>query len=242
MWQAIHPDSFLTPEQSASGTWTIFPGTTLDANTPLTPFTAPNGESYTSVTARYTKTFGYSYPEVQDWLFTDPTELAANVTASVNTLYNPTGDLGPFAAPAPPIKGRGGAEKRAEQRAWTLSASVPNGAVGSAFDIIFSSGSISVGKLSVLAVPSSPAENGRTTHAQFSLNRALKGMDSSDVQKTVDLLKSSLKWKVVKRDGSVVEVVKGLEVAVADQVVVPARSVREFPIYGEKRFHPEIVV
>lgn len=193
------------------------------------------------MTARYTKTFGYSYPGVQDWLFTDPVELAANVTASVNTLYNPTCDLGPFGAPLSPINGREAVEKREEQRAWSISTSVPNGAVGSAFDVLFSSGSISVGKLSVLAVPSSPAESGRVTHAQFSLHKALKGVDSSDVQKTVEFLKSNLKWKVVRRDGSVVEGVKGLEVGVADQVVVPARRAREFPSYGEKRFHPEIV-
>jgi hypothetical protein len=49
-----------------------------------------------------------------------------------------------------------------------------------------------------------------------------------------------LKWQVVRRDGTAVDDVPGLEIQVADQVVTPARDITEFPVYGKETFHPEI--
>lgn len=55
----------------------------------LTPFHSDgSGTLYTSNSARYTRTFGYSYPEVVDWAVSAD-ELASNVRAKFNTLYSP---------------------------------------------------------------------------------------------------------------------------------------------------------
>lgn len=56
----------------------------------LTPFHSDvEGNLYTSNTVRYTSTFGYAYPEVQDWNI-NTTQLSANVRAIVNGLYDPS--------------------------------------------------------------------------------------------------------------------------------------------------------
>lgn len=59
----------------------------------LTPFHSDDvGTLYTSATARSTRTFGYTYPEVVDWNVT-ATQLSSNVRANVNNLYNPTNSI-----------------------------------------------------------------------------------------------------------------------------------------------------
>ncbi|KAI9855691.1 MAG: hypothetical protein M1824_005924, partial [Vezdaea acicularis] len=89
IWQAINPDSYVTSEVTTYGTFTNAPGSTEDVNTPLTPFHSDNaGTMYTSVTAQSTRTFGYTYPEVQDWGVT-PDQLANNTRAAVKQLYDP---------------------------------------------------------------------------------------------------------------------------------------------------------
>ncbi|PVH82540.1 Di-copper centre-containing protein [Cadophora sp. DSE1049] len=92
MWQAINPTEFIVPEKDNEGSFTNPVGAMVSASTPLTPFTMVDGETpYTSTSARYTSTFGYSYPEVPDWLPWTPAELAANVSTQVKALYNPGG-------------------------------------------------------------------------------------------------------------------------------------------------------
>jgi len=93
IWQAIYPDSFVTAQKNAFGTFTDAPGGIETADTALTPFhTTSPGQLHTSTTARHTKSFGYTYPEVVDWNV-DATQLASNVRTKFNALYNPTGSL-----------------------------------------------------------------------------------------------------------------------------------------------------
>lgn len=93
IWQAIYPDSYTTAEADAEGTYTIAPGDTEDVNTALTPFHSDSmGTLYTSATARSTRAFGYTYPEVVDW-GVNATQLSANTRAALNNLYNPTGSI-----------------------------------------------------------------------------------------------------------------------------------------------------
>ena len=89
IWQAIYPNSYTIPEVNTGGTYTTKPGTNETVNSSLTPFHSNTaGTLYTSTTARYTKYFGYSYPEVVDW-GVDPATLSSTVTAIVNSIYNP---------------------------------------------------------------------------------------------------------------------------------------------------------
>ena len=93
IWQAIYPNSYTTAEADAEGTFTNAPGETEDVKTPLTPFHSDSvGTLYTSATARLTRPFGYTYPEVVDW-GVNATQLSSNTRAALNKLYNPTGSI-----------------------------------------------------------------------------------------------------------------------------------------------------
>ena len=90
IWQAIHPDSYTTPEAVAEATFTYPIGTTVDISTPLAPFHPPYELKtfYTSATVRFTRTFGYTYPEIVDWKGQTPSELSSTVRANFEKLYN----------------------------------------------------------------------------------------------------------------------------------------------------------
>lgn len=72
----------------------------------LTPFHSNNStDLYTSQTARSTRHFGYTYPEVIDW-GVNATQLASNARTALNNLYSPSGTLARRSrralAPGPP--------------------------------------------------------------------------------------------------------------------------------------------
>jgi hypothetical protein len=92
LWESINPTSFLTPSEDTSGTFTHPTGINITVSDALTPFTMSDGATpYTSTSSRYLKDFGHSYPEIQDWLpEMTPDALKKNVTAWINTHYNPT--------------------------------------------------------------------------------------------------------------------------------------------------------
>lgn len=108
IWQAIYPNSYTTPQPDAYGTFTNLPGGTEDVNTrmptdaysdppltcaALTPFHSDRSDTlYTSATARSISSFGYSYPEIQDW-GVNASQLSANVRKAINALYNPASSI-----------------------------------------------------------------------------------------------------------------------------------------------------
>ncbi|KAH8589738.1 hypothetical protein B0O99DRAFT_692298 [Bisporella sp. PMI_857] len=248
MWQAIYPDTWIEPAISQGGTWTIYPNTVVDGNTPLTPFTTGDKTTpWTSNSARYTKSFGYSYPEVQDWLQRTPAQLAANVTARVNQIYNPDGSLGTFPARSMRIRDPSIAA-RDTKREWSVTVSVPNKAVGEGFSVKVSVGDVGVGKLFVVSAPTQIALDAGAnpiTNSQFTLTRGLTDVDSENVDEVLSQLRENLKWTVVKTsDGSVVpnHEVEGLAITVQDQIVTPAPDATKFPVYGEKTLHPEVTL
>ncbi|KAN0095292.1 Di-copper centre-containing protein [Hyaloscypha variabilis] len=92
MWQAMNPTSFMTPDVETEGSYTVAIGENITENTPLGPFFMLDGKTpWTTKSARYIKDFGYSYPELQDWLLNlNSTEkFAANVSAQVLKMYSP---------------------------------------------------------------------------------------------------------------------------------------------------------
>lgn len=87
IWQALNPSSFVTSEINSYGTFTNRPGLTETETTPLTPFhDVSNTALYTSDSARDTRTFGYTYPELVDWNVTS-SSLTSSVRQTVELLY-----------------------------------------------------------------------------------------------------------------------------------------------------------
>lgn len=90
IWQALNPNSFVTPLTSEFGTYTTSPKQIEDTNTGLTPFHSNSrGTLWTSITARSTDAFGYTYPALTFWN-SSGSSYQASVRAYVNSLYGPT--------------------------------------------------------------------------------------------------------------------------------------------------------
>ena len=72
----------------AVGLLTMHPDSVKLTDIALTPFHSNNmANLYTSRTARSTRTFGYTYPELIDWGI-NATQLASNARAALNNLYS----------------------------------------------------------------------------------------------------------------------------------------------------------
>jgi hypothetical protein len=190
----------MQPLISGSGTWTIYPTTQVDTDTPLTPFTSADGQTLnTFTTARYTSTFGYKYLEIQVWLPQTPAELAANVTAVVQTLYNPDGRWGIW--PSCMYVHGSSLAANTTVRAWSVVLEVPNGALGEGFSVAVSVRAVSLGKMFILSAPTQveiSAGVNQVTKSELTLVGALNGVDTEDVDAALALLKERLTWKVVK--------------------------------------------
>ncbi|EEA23434.1 hypothetical protein TMatcc_002304 [Talaromyces marneffei ATCC 18224] len=89
LWEVLNPNSYVQPMADTYGTFVIEAGTIEDINTPLYPFHRSNNSNdfWTSATSRSTRTFGYTYPEIQDWAVNQAT-LQNNVRTAINNLYN----------------------------------------------------------------------------------------------------------------------------------------------------------
>ncbi|KAJ8068065.1 hypothetical protein OCU04_003639 [Sclerotinia nivalis] len=233
MWQAIYPDVWMLPTSDQIGTFTIARGTSDTSASPLTPFYQPDGEApWTSDAAHYTNTFGYSYPSVPDAIITNANELSANVTATVNALYNPRGEFG------------SSKRKRDEKREWSVAIQVLATALGERFTVRLYTKGAPVASFCVLPPP---VADGRippslTYHNEFTLADAIKTVDTTNIEDVVDYLKTNLSWTVEKRDGTVVptEQVSGLIITVQDEIVTHPADDTQLPIYGTKTLHPEI--
>jgi tyrosinase len=91
MWQVLYPDSFVVPEPSTYGTFTISPHQIENDITPLTPFHNDTiGNFWTSQAARYTEKFGYAYAETAKISGQSTSQMKNTVKAAINTLYGET--------------------------------------------------------------------------------------------------------------------------------------------------------
>ncbi|KAM3081653.1 hypothetical protein ACMFMG_005105 [Clarireedia jacksonii] len=236
MWQAIYPDVYLLPVVDQVGTFTIAAGTIDTSSSPLTPFYAADGETpWTSDSVRKTSTFGYSYPSVPDVTITDKNSLSANVTATVNALYNPEG-----VSAGSKIK-----RQQQQQREWSVAVQALSTALDKRYTVKVLVGGNPLS--TVLHVLQPPVADGGvkpslTFHNEFSLKQAVKDVDHSDQDAMVAFLKENLSWVVEKHDGTVVpnEQISGLVVTVQDEIVTVPGDETQFPVYGAKTLHPEV--
>lgn len=86
MWQALYPDSYVTPEPSQYGTFTTSPGQMENGSTHLTPFrNDQQGDFWNADSVRDTTVFGYAYAETAN--NTTPSLMQARVKLAINKLY-----------------------------------------------------------------------------------------------------------------------------------------------------------
>jgi tyrosinase len=90
MWQALNPDSWVTPYPALMNSYTTSVGQIQDVNTSLTPFYASSdGTFYNSDMVRNEKRLGYSYAEVANITLGEPVNktLQSQVVRGINQLY-----------------------------------------------------------------------------------------------------------------------------------------------------------
>jgi tyrosinase len=199
----MYPVSYLTPSYEWSGSYTIVPGLNSTLSTPLTPFsTNEQGDSYTSATSRSLSTFGYTYPEIQDWNQSTQ-QLRANVIAKVNSLYGPPSQKTRLDIPAEGL----------QVTEWSVAISVAKfGFDGRRFVVrIFletvpenpqewATSDSCIGSFAVLPPPDRMAGPmpDTLTYSEISLAAGLRvrGYDGQDIMATATYLKDHLQWKI----------------------------------------------
>jgi tyrosinase len=251
MWQAIYPNSFMSPGREPGGNWFLTAGQTINKDTWLVPFFGKDGKTaWTTERARHPKTFGYSYPDVLDWQYTGTnaaSRLSAAVTQRVNNLYNLNGRSGKLAMR--------GLERRDTPHEWTADVSAPNAALGGAsFTVSLFLGEKpadgnqwpfkSIGALYVLATPTSPVSGPMVAHTEIILTQFMEdaGIDSSNITAGKEFLDKTLTWGVQKFDGTVIpnEEFEGLNIVIEDDVVKLPTSDTQLPKYSDKTIHEDI--
>lgn len=88
IWQDLNPTSLISPQQVQASNFYTPEGMTEDQNSLLLPFRDQTGTAFWSPTrVMQTETFGYAYPETQQWKFSSQSDYQQALRTSVNTLY-----------------------------------------------------------------------------------------------------------------------------------------------------------
>ncbi|PVH87280.1 Di-copper centre-containing protein [Cadophora sp. DSE1049] len=256
LYQAINPNTYVTPQIDQFGTYAVTPNTLDTLTTPLAPF-APTGAGpyYTSTSARLTSTFGYTYPEIQDWT-QSPAQLRANVTAAINTLYSPNGArINPRTGE---VESRTHVPKK-QATEWSVGIKVSKFDLSGERFIIrlfldtvpkdpndWPMASSCVGSFTVFPPPHSGGapypEVIAYSEASLVDGLAHLGRDATDIHGVRKFLRRALQWRVQKFDGTVVPVehVPSLSVRVQEELVTMGGDITELPTYGAMALHPDI--
>ncbi|CAD6503403.1 BgTH12-03068 [Blumeria graminis f. sp. triticale] len=258
LWQVLHPESFVQPEEDVFGNFITLPHTIVDVNTSLRPFREErSGEWWTSNSARYIDTFSYTYPELQGNRTSD--QLKANVTAAINRLYQPTNSARKRFIRSSP----GSTAAFLPTREWSLSVSVSKFDAGGAnFRILVFLGQVPadpeewelseafIGSISIFPPPYVPITAFDPfpeviTHSEVDLDEGLEryGMNVEDSSSVVEFLKEELQWRIQKTDGEVIppENIPSLLMEVEEETVSWPTDVTELPSYGAKTSHPDAI-
>ncbi|KAI9840552.1 MAG: hypothetical protein M1837_001532 [Sclerophora amabilis] len=272
VWQAIHPDSYVTPQVDPFGTRTIRPNSISDVNTPLTPFHRGNGNDFwTSASARSTRAFGYAYEDVVDWGVSKE-KLMSDTRAKVKKNYDPDNSLRRRGLSelsrrkVEPLRVdkelKEGDSNLGAYNAWYIKLQVDEYELGQPFFIHFFNGPFPkdntklsfapnlISSFSVFTPQNTTEKEKAIVYGQIPLTRKLvadfdaKLIKDLEPDTIVPYLKANLEWRVQTFDNEAIptEKLTTLKVHVAHQSVTPSPEKDEFPKYGDYTTHKEITV
>jgi tyrosinase len=269
MYQAIryNGSQYWFPNNNAAEDSTSTPTFTVQGNgnpanydssyEPLTPFNRMNDGSqpWTSDRSRFTKTFGYTYPEIQDWNYiNNPDGLAKTVTVYINTHWAPPGIT-------PSKVKRGVAVQtvktgKMDQYQYFVAISVSRYALPMAYTITcflgtppadvsqWSNSPYLAGALPVFppVIGQPKSKTNRRVHGEIPLQDGIHkaGYGDKDYETVIAYLKEKLLWRVQNSDGTVFESLKGLKVRVFARGVELPDDVTGFPKYRERNYLPDV--
>ncbi|KAK8121031.1 Tyrosinase [Apiospora kogelbergensis] len=238
MWQAIHYNNTYQTQVRFAGLLYGTPDANVTADSPLKPFYRGDDPTsfHTGRTAAAMATFGYTYPEIDDWSLSQE-ETRKAVTAKVNQLYS-NGANGVSSAQQQRRRRR---QQQAPRKEYFAHVSVERAELQLPCTVYFMLGDEKAGQMSLLSMPM----KGRT-HGEVPLTRALDRALASDavavkgnapvgdVKLVTSKLRQLFRVEIRKADGTVipVESVPSLSVEVEGEDVVAASHIGEFPAYG----------
>ncbi|PNY24311.1 Tyrosinase [Tolypocladium capitatum] len=222
-WQAIRPDQdifqysypglsrFATPE-----------GTMISPSSPLPPFFAPQRVPLTTESVRSIKGFGYSYTGLEYWA-KSADQMKQDVTLLINSLYSSsTGSPSKRSAPrGEPVQVRRYFARVRLDRAEVEKPCQVN---------IYLDGK----QAGSLVVMNQPAQG--IMRAGLTLDEVIQASDmhTMSVDETVDAIKAALAVKIIKADGSTIDITKvpSLRVDLEHVVVTKPAANDQFPKFG----------
>ncbi|KAF2115499.1 hypothetical protein BDV96DRAFT_646497 [Lophiotrema nucula] len=259
IWQALNPNSYVTPVNNPYATFTMKSGTTADMNSALTPFHSNSaGKFWTSALVRQTSTFGYTYPEL---IGTNTRTL----TAKINQLYGPNAttssskrsldeSYGEVVERGRGGKGVAGAPNFSGERHYVANTRVQKFGLDGSFNIYIFLGdtpgndsstwateSSFVGLTGIFSTMSSQQSddvkatsdvNGAVPLTAALEAKVLSGeLSGMDECTVAKYLQTNLKWKISKVNGEAIAVenTPGFVLSVLWAKIRPARSTTEFP-------------
>jgi tyrosinase len=245
----------VVPQVNGGGTYAEAPGTTENANFPLYPFKRDSqGNFHTAVSARQTKNFAYSYPEVIDWGIT-PQQLASNVRKAFKTLYNPTGMLDNQKRS---IRITRRADRSTQTRDWFINLKV-NRTMDTPISINFFLGppparladwqtaSNLIGSQIILPdmtssklLPPALAQIPVTRSLSYAVENGQ--LNSTDVPSIQTFLAAQLHWTVSTSTGEIMEPssLADLQISILDQTVESTGAADQFDLYGALNNHTSL--
>ena len=212
----------------------------------MTPFHSDDfGGLYTSISARYTRSFGYSYPETIDWNVT-PNDLSSAVRAKVNTLYGPTptnNSLRRRRQFAPRIEyqwyARFSVEKREAIESFLVHVFL--GAVSNNSSTWSYAKNLAGSQAFLIPATSANATMTGTARGQIPLNKKLEysGIPCQSAEPVLQHLTSSLTYALQYLNGTEMDApsVPSFRFYATQQMVKPATLPDEFPIYMDSVNH-----
>ncbi|KAK3395049.1 tyrosinase precursor [Podospora didyma] len=240
MWQAIYyNNTMFNSTQNGRALFGTASGP-IDASSPLKPFTKADGTFYSSRDVTSTRTFGYTYPGVNDWALS-PEDLSKQVIAQVNTLYGR--QLKTTVAAA--AKKRSIVRNRLrdflkvpELKEYSAAVSVDRANLHLPCTIEFYIADQKAGEFALLAMPTTGVG-----YSSVPLRRTLEELNFTpldDPVTVVNMLKKTLRVVVKEADGSETPAasIPSLVVEIEDRSYTPPAAQDQFPKYGSITAHP----
>jgi len=247
MWSAVHPGVWVTGEKQEHASFSILPGTKVDANTPLTPFRDTQTSHLASCNVKTIQELGYSYPEFDGLKLGNTDAVQRAISKTVNNLY---GDAPTDRQKSPTAEG---------MLDWTARVQFKQHELGESFDVLLFLGTVPDDPKEWCASPnlvgcsnafvnSAAAQCGNcqreantVVEGFVHLNKSItsgSGLESLDPTVVAPYLTKNLHWRVQKGGGQPAEL-DSLEVVVmATPLSFPRGAM--FPVPGKMEHHRSV--
>ncbi|KAG8798511.1 hypothetical protein FRC16_007116 [Serendipita sp. 398] len=223
LWQARNPGPYTIDFPAGRGNFITEKRHNETATTPLAPFWKAPGEFWTAQTATDTRTFNYTYPELEKWSTFTPEEKESRIIKEINIMYQDNAQLDAAVA----------ASKARPKRTARVVSVRP------------SEETAELGAVSAKVTGCERCQLGAAEHMRVGGTIPLTGALVQSVQEgrvpdltpehVAPFLRKELHWRVQRADGSVIELseIPSLKISAVHFLVTLPDAIDKFPERGE---------